>query len=248
MNSHFELRSKSLKVNKLLILFCILFQSFFGYAQKSQFGDSLSYDMSQDLALTKDLKDKTEFKVYLGRDGQVIKVGDKLKIGPPSGNRVNVVSNSGTIQGARSSSGSALYANENVGRYMFLAYKTLNSAFFSPEKTGANILNEVDIIESIYVLHSGSKKNSPVIICVSMNNPNMKKIAGANIRYVFDYDRAVESGEIVNMGKKIVNKQQDIARLKELKELVDLGVITQADYEKEKAELSKIILKSETPQ
>jgi hypothetical protein len=81
-----------------------------------------------------------------------------------------------------------------------------------------------------------------------MNNPNMKKIAGANIRYVFDYDRAVESGEIVNMGKKIVNKQQDIARLKELKELVDLGVITQADYEKEKAELSKIILKSETPQ
>lgn len=205
--------------------------------------DSLSYGMTQNLEYAKELKDLTQFKVYLGKDGQVIKVGDKLKIGAPSGNKVNLVSNSGNVSGVRNSTGNANTASEQVGRYMFLQYKVLSSAFFTPEKTGSNVLNEEDIVRNIYVLHTGNKKNSLVIVAIAMENPNMKKTLGANIRYITDYDRAIESGEIISFGKKIVNKQQAVARLKELKELLDLGVISKEDYEKEKNELSKIILK-----
>jgi hypothetical protein len=232
-------------MKRVLILPIILLLASKTEAQKNTVvsTDSLSYEMTQNLEYTNKLKDLTQFKVYLGKDGQIIKVGDKLKIGAPSGNKVNLVSNSGTISGVRNSTGNANYASEQVGKYMFLQYKVLNSAFFTPETTGSNVLNEEDIVRNIYVLHTGNKKNSLVIVGIAMENPNMKKTLGANIRYITDYDRAIESGEIIGFGKKIVNKQQAIARLKELKELLDLGVITKEDYEKEKAELSKIILK-----
>ncbi len=215
----------------------------FAQTAPSTLSDSLSYEMTQNLEFTKGLKDQTMFKTYLGKDGQVIKVGDKLKIGPPSGNKVSLVSNSGSVSGVRNSTGNAYAAAEQVGRYMYLEYKVLNGGFFEPQKTGSNVLNEEDIVRAIYVLHTGKKNNSLVTVAVAMENPNMKKFMGANIRYVSDYDRAIESGEVIGFGKKIVNKQQAVARLKELKELLELGVISKEEYEKEKEELSVIILK-----
>jgi len=41
-----------------------------------------------------------------------------------------------------------------------------------------------------------------------------------------------------------MTKEKAIAKLKELKELLELEVITQEDYDKEKAKLTPIILKN----
>ncbi|GGW28626.1 hypothetical protein [Arenibacter certesii] len=62
------------------------------------------------------------------------------------------------------------------------------------------------------------------------------------IPVLIDYDTALELGEIKNPKIKL-NKEQAISKLKEAKELLDLGVITQADYDKLKSELTPLILK-----
>jgi len=58
---------------------------------------------------------------------------------------------------------------------------------------------------------------------------------------LIDYDTALELGEIKNPKIKLT-KEQAISKLKETKELLDLGVITQADYDKLKSELTPLIL------
>ncbi len=61
------------------------------------------------------------------------------------------------------------------------------------------------------------------------------------IPVLIDYDTALEVGEIKNHNKKIT-KEEAIAKLKEAKELLDLEVISQTDYDKLKSELTPLIL------
>ena len=58
---------------------------------------------------------------------------------------------------------------------------------------------------------------------------------------LIDYETALELGEIKNLKNKLT-KGQAIAKLKEAKELLELDVITQADYDKLKSELTPLIL------
>jgi len=56
-----------------------------------------------------------------------------------------------------------------------------------------------------------------------------------------DYENALKFGEIINPSAKF-SKDDAIAELEEAKKLLDLGVITQEDYDKMKNKLSKVIL------
>ncbi len=62
------------------------------------------------------------------------------------------------------------------------------------------------------------------------------------IPVLIDYDSALELGEIKNSKIKLT-KEQAISKLKEAKELLDLEVITQEDYDILKSELTLLILK-----
>jgi len=58
---------------------------------------------------------------------------------------------------------------------------------------------------------------------------------------LIDYDTALELGEIKNSNTKMTRKQA-IEKLKEFKDLLDLELITQTEYNKFKAELTPIIM------
>jgi len=58
---------------------------------------------------------------------------------------------------------------------------------------------------------------------------------------VTDYEKSVLAGEIASLNAPL-NRGEAIAKLKESKELLDLGVIEAADYETLKAELTPIII------
>lgn len=58
---------------------------------------------------------------------------------------------------------------------------------------------------------------------------------------LIDYETALDLGEIINPSTKLT-KEQAIAKLKEAKELLNLEVITQADYNKLKSEMTPIIM------
>ncbi|MDM1325890.1 hypothetical protein [Myroides odoratimimus] len=55
-----------------------------------------------------------------------------------------------------------------------------------------------------------------------------------------DYENALEDGEVINPKGK-PTKEQAIAKLKESKDLLDLEVITQEEYDKIKEEMTKYI-------
>jgi hypothetical protein len=57
--------------------------------------------------------------------------------------------------------------------------------------------------------------------------------------YEIDFEEAIATGEIQSFG---MTREQAIAKLKEAKDLVDLGLMSKEDFEKLKEELSKIIL------
>ena len=59
---------------------------------------------------------------------------------------------------------------------------------------------------------------------------------------LIDYETAFDLGEIINPNASL-SKKQAIEKLKETKELLELGVIKIDDYTKIKEELTKIILK-----
>ena len=53
---------------------------------------------------------------------------------------------------------------------------------------------------------------------------------------------AINTGEIINP-KAAMTREQAIAKLKEAKDLVDLGMMSKEDFEKLKAELTPLIIK-----
>lgn len=57
---------------------------------------------------------------------------------------------------------------------------------------------------------------------------------------LIDYDNAFQTGEIINRNAAY-NRDQAIAKLKEAKELLDLDVITQLEYDSIKSKLTPII-------
>ena len=66
-----------------------------------------------------------------------------------------------------------------------------------------------------------------------------KGICGICPSYIIDFEEAIATGEIVSKG---FTKESAIAKLKEAKELLDLGLMKQVDYDKLKESLVKYIL------
>jgi hypothetical protein len=59
--------------------------------------------------------------------------------------------------------------------------------------------------------------------------------------YEIDFEEALATGEIQSKG---MTREQAIAKLKEAKDLVDLGMMSKEDFEKLKAELTPLIIKN----
>ena len=88
------------------------------------------------------------------------------------------------------------------------------------------------IIKKFYV--EGSKKAG---FNINAKTSGYCNLCGNNF---IDFEQAIESGEIQTMG---MTRDQAIAKLKEAKDLVDLGMMTKEDFEKLKTELTPLIMK-----
>ena len=95
-------------------------------------------------------------------------------------------------------------------------------------------------IEKIWVSHTKLSKKSPLIVFVTVRDPNIDKIA--NKFTISNIEKAIQLGEIISPNRPM-NRQEAIAKLKESKDLLDLGIISQEEYDKLKAELTPIITK-----
>ena len=95
-------------------------------------------------------------------------------------------------------------------------------------------------ITKIRLLHTKMSKKSIMYVMLYVTNSSISKTV-AN-RTIDDYEKALIVGEIINPNAAMT-REDAIKKLKESKDLLDLGMITQPKYDSIKAKLAPIITK-----
>lgn len=208
---------------KKIIVALLLIVTAFGYSQIKL--DTISFKKMETLTGSKEYDNIVELKSYKTSKGDWISIGDTLVVGKPS-NQNNLQSNS------------HVNGKTNNHTYIFLGTTgavLLGAAFFANE----NMTGDKMFVTSIKM--GRMSKKQPYYVIFEFNKVgggtflNIKKLARADI------EKAIDSKEILNPKQKI-SKEDAIKKLKESKDLLDLGIIKQEDFDKLKIELTPIIL------
>jgi len=177
-------------------------------------GQALTFQETQDINSVSNYKDNDKIEKYEMKNGSEIKVGASLKFGAP-------------------------HLGENEFQNCFMGEVIpYNSLLSAPQSLKDDFMDEEVIVTKITVAHSDRSKNSPLIVVVYVENPNRwpKK------RTIVDIEKAMASGEIKNEFAEM-SKEEAMAKLKEAKDLLELEIISQSQYDALKEKLSPIILK-----
>jgi hypothetical protein len=140
-----------------------------------------------------------EYTSYVGSDGGIYKIGDRIKIGVPSSNKT--------------------FAFITQGDGILMPVSALTAASSGTETE----------IKRIFVL--GNKRTG---YSVSMRT---KGVSGL-MNYTIQFENALSTGEIKGYG---MTSDEALAELKKAKDKLDLGLITQEEYDKIKAEITPFI-------
>lgn len=205
---------------KKYFLLVMLISSFTGYSQEQ---DTLFMSKLMDKDWTADFSAQTQFKFIKFEDGSVLGIGDKMKIGSPSGTNQSTSTQAGLFSSSTTRTNNFTYIM--LGR---MGMAMMGGVNYLPE----NFKGRDVEIENIK-LYKSKKEGKPHGASIIFNNP------GADIS-VLDLAFALQYGEIVNP-KAAMTSEQALAELKKAKDKLDLGLITQQQFDSLKVVLSKII-------
>lgn len=203
---------------KILIL-CFLTTPILLFSQ-----DTLLYEKTQKIEEAKKFKNGQKFKVYVLKDSSILKVGDTLIIGKISGSTSTTSNDLG----------------KNLTQKVYTS--AISGTFSDNVRYGIHFLPEgwegkMFVIQEISVRHEALSKKSKV------DTYALAKTIGNNKDlYTLMIDYGINNGEIINPKGKMT-KAQALVKLKEAKELLDLDLIKQSQYDSLKKELSPIIMK-----
>lgn len=145
-----------------------------------------------------------DIEIYLAKDGHEYKIGDTIKIGRPSSNKVFGFITTGSTAAA-----------------------VLGQA---PQPVEISSSGTMTVIKKIGI--NGNKRMGYRVYFSG------KGICAICPNYFISVDDALATGEIVSKG---MTREQAIVKLKEAKDLLDLGMISKEEFEKLKIQLSKYI-------
>lgn len=140
-----------------------------------------------------------EYTSYVGSDGGIYKIGDRIKIGVPSSNKT--------------------FAYIFQGDGILIAMEPIPATYSGTETE----------IKKIFV--GGNKRSG---YSVSMRT---KGITGL-MNYTILFENALATGEIKGTG---LTSDEALSQLKKAKDKLDLGIITQEEFDKIKKELTPYI-------
>ena len=190
----------------------------FMFLVNTLYGQSLNYEQTQDVNITANYSNGDTLSSYVMKDGSEIKLGSKLKFGTP------------------------INENKNFMRLYFGEFSLGKALLISPVQLGDVYTGEEVIVTSIKVQHSKLTKKSPLQIMLYVQNTSAPALA--RNRTIFDLEMAVDTKEVVNPNAAMT-KEQAIAKLKEAKDLIDLGMMTQLEFDQLKEKLTPIIMKKD---
>jgi len=194
-------------------------------AQKTSEIDSITYNEMKSLLNSKDYKNRVDVKNYKAINGNWLSIGDTLEIGPPSNPNSTMAGYAG---------------GSNVATHSFIFLGTGAAALTGTSMMGnEHMTGDRAFIIEMEMARGSKKQDYEVLIHLNRLGGgrfvNIKKLARANI------DQALETGEIIDPNAPM-SREQAIKKLKEAKELLDIGMMEKEDFEKLKEKLEPIIM------
>ena len=224
---------------KNLIFSLIALLSFtFSYSQKQPI-EKLSYEQTQDIDFFRSIKNNTPVVEYIISDKNSIKAGDTLVIGNPtssvSSSRYNTVTKN------VNTSSNAAFEFVKLGRPGgFGSIMSAAGGDLDANKLTSNYSGDLVLIDEMKTSHKGGKKKPLTLILVlgELNGGSfgINKFISTN-----DFELAYNNGEIY-LQNRMMTREEAIAKLKEAKDLFDLDIMSEEEYNKIKDELTPIIM------
>ena len=223
------------------LLITLIFFGFQLFAQNEL--NRLTFDDCENSVIFQHIRNNTRILQYTSADGSVLELGDTLTIGSPAGSITSTtaagVGNTFGVGKARSRTKES-FTTIIMGRPAGVGSVMNAMGGEDPENASAKMQGEVVVISEMKVSHKGSKKK-PLKLIILLGEPNGRAFGINKYMSVVDYEKSVLSGEIRSLNAPMT-RDEAIAKLKESKDLLDLGLLEEAAYEKLKAELAPIIM------
>jgi len=151
-------------------------------------------------------------------DGTELGIGDSLKVGIPFNNAKQF-----TL---------IAFGRYDVAKGLILGPPLMMEQY---------IANDYIVVDKIFVSHTKMTRKSPVSVTIYVSTPDAAGGFGGDNRTVFDLAEAINRNEVINPNRGMT-RDEAIAILKQQKDLLDLGMISQEEFDSKKVELSSIIL------
>jgi len=206
--------------------------------------EALTYAQTQDIGYYINVKDGTKVLSYTTKDGAVLKVGDTISLGRPTSsesyNRTRAYSTDGGYTSAAGrSTNNAKFETIIMGKPNGFGNIMMALSAEAAVSPGIEYANENVVISEMNAVHDGSKKK-PLYIYLLLGEPNGRAFGINKYMSTSDIEKSILLGELIP-GNMPLNREQAIAKLKESKELLELDMITQEEYDKIKTDLTPII-------
>ena len=228
---------------KKIFAIILAFSSFTLFSQ-NKYIESMTFEQSQNIDYFIKVKNNTKLGEYITASGNSVKVGDTLIIGNPTSS----YSTSNTVGGGTNigyGRTKTRYAKEfefvQLGRPAGLG--AIMSGSEKPAMAGINLSQEVVLVKEMKTYHKGSKKK-PLYVVIVLGEINGRAFGLNKYLSVMNTELAIESGEILLKNRKMT-REEAISKLREAKELLDLEMMSQEDYDALKKELSPIIMNNQ---
>ena len=174
----------------------------------------------------KKFKNGFDVKVLILEDGSIIKKGSELIAGVPS-NNMNV--NNNVYNGVKAAATSIDFTYLMVNKYSTM--NVLAAVYFGNTFTGTEI-----IVERIRIYRVG-KKVSAVVDFTKKDGTNT---AFGKFGSCLSLSEAIKKGELTNPNAPMT-RAEAIAKLKEAKDLMELDMMSQEEFDALRTELTPII-------
>ena len=224
---------------KKIFITILAFSSFTLFSQK-KYIESMSFEQSQDIDFFINVKNNTKLGEYITASGNSVKLGDTLIIGNPTSSSATSSTYGG---GNKIAYGRTKTRFNKEFEFIQLGRPAGLGVVMSGQDTpmaGINLSKEVVLVKEMKTYHKGSKKK-PLNVQIILGEINGRAFGINKYLSVMNTELAIESGEIFLKNRKMT-RDEAIAKLKEAKELLDLEMMSQEDYDALRKELSPIIM------
>jgi len=211
--------------NYILLLFATaLFQV--NAQKKTKATDTINLSTVDVQVIKKKFKNGFDVEVLILEDGSIIKKGSELIVGVPS-NNMNV--NNNVYNGVKAAPTSIDFTYLMVNKYSTM--NMLAPIYFGNTFSGTEI-----IVERIRIYRTGKKVGA----IVDFTKKDGTNTALGKFGSCLSLSEAIQKGEIINPNAQMT-RAEAIAKLKEAKDLLELEMMSQDEYDTLKAELAPII-------